>query len=195
PLVFDFELGLAARLSSSIGPLSHVLCAEHRAGALEVMALAEQTEIVERTQPAERKRQPALQGQKPPLTAAPAFAVDERALSVVSFPNRPRNLDRHMSRALLELPRFSRLPRAEALAGLFLDQRVESALEHATDVTARERVARELARALELVPELGPGRELDAVPRGRERLDAPWGSSVRFSCPTACSPTPRAPRR
>ena len=163
-LLSPFELAAAGWLCCpGLDLVLDVPFTKYRACAVGIVASAEQTKIVERRETAKRKRLPVLERHEAPLAAAPPFGVHIGALAAVALPHGPRDLDRHVPRALLELSLLARPPRAEAPAGLLFDQRIQSALEELAEVTARQHVAQKLARSFDLVAKLGAGRKLHAV--------------------------------
>jgi hypothetical protein len=170
--------------------LLDVLLAEHDARVLPIMGGAEQTNTLECRWTSECKGLPVFERQEMAFAAASPFGVHKRALTLIALPDRPRDLDRNVARALFELSLLAGLARPETLTSLFFNQRVEGAPEQLAEIAVRHGMAQELARSFELVSELGAGRELHAVARGREWLEPVWAS--RIPCPGAGSFAPRA---
>ena len=90
-------------LDSACGllPRHYVPSAEQRAALMQVVALAVETKILDRRGASERMRLPMLQRQEPTLATTAPFPVDERALSSVPLPDRPRDRARHVPRSTL----------------------------------------------------------------------------------------------
>ncbi|HKY40961.1 MAG TPA: hypothetical protein VJN18_33735 [Polyangiaceae bacterium] len=135
-----------------------VRLSEDLPGIFKIVRTTEETQIIERRRTGERKWRSVLDRQKALFSTAAALAIDERALRLVPLPHRAPDLDGHVTRAGLELPSLARLARPEAFAGLLLDERIERPLEQLAQIAARQRVAQELARLLELLIQLGSGR-------------------------------------
>jgi hypothetical protein len=91
-----------------------------------------------------------LQGQEAPLLALSTGRIDEGALVPIALPDLPRDGEWDVTRIRAKLGHATRLACADAPLQLALDELVEGSLEEQRQVTARQSMARELPRLLDL---------------------------------------------
>jgi hypothetical protein len=82
--------------------------AEHPPGRLQVVCIAQQTQVVRLSRAAEGKWPAMFNGEIAPCAATPPLVIDKGALMTVTFPNQARDVNRDVARAWFELAPFAR---------------------------------------------------------------------------------------
>jgi hypothetical protein len=104
-----------------------------------------------------------FEGQEPSLRATATSRIHEGALATVTLPDLPHDGERNVARARPKLHASTRSAGTDAPLELALDELVEGTFEEERQITARQSVARELSRPLDLRTQRRARSEFDAI--------------------------------
>jgi hypothetical protein len=125
---FGGESGSAglSRVCAPSAFLGNEFLTEDVSRCVEIVRLAEQTDVIDSRQTAECEGKHVLEGEKMALGAAPSLGIHERALASVPFPNGASHFDRNGPRVSSSIQgsfSASRVTRVRFTAPLFRSTR------------------------------------------------------------------------